>query len=201
MVHQLEHRNIAPVVVVIARALEMQLIAAVIGDVRHGASLGDRGKPREIMFLVVAEENTSRLRTPGSDRSVKCEARTHCLALENNVIVLEVAAAEAFADLDVALVLGVMTFLDRSIDLPGKLSAVGKSQLHRRDRFDRPVNGDRHLRKEEQDEHRAVGVVRIIVPPFIRALRAIDARSILPEFDLVFIQTHLLIMQRVIGMY
>ena len=94
MVHKLKHRHIAPVVVVISRALQVELLA-LVANVGYSLALGNGGKPREVMLLVVTEEDTARLRSPGPDRTVESESRAYPLALENYVVVAQVALAIA----------------------------------------------------------------------------------------------------------
>ena len=61
MVHKFEHGNIAPVVVVVARANKMQSFATVVANVGNGNTFRNGRKPSKVVLLPVAKKDTARL--------------------------------------------------------------------------------------------------------------------------------------------
>ena len=112
---------------------------------------------------------------------------------------LQIALAMTFADFHIALVLGVVAFFDACVDFLREFSAVGQSQLNGGDRLDRAVDGNGHLGIEKDDKDRTVGIVGIVIPPFVFALFAPNAGAVLPEFDHVALHPHFFIMGIIVG--
>ena len=187
--------------VVVARALQVQLLAVIIGHVCHCYSLGNCRKPREIVLLIVAKENTSGLTSPSAYGAVECKLCAHGFTFEHNVVVLEIALTPTVADLNIALILGIVAFFNGGVHLFFVLCTIGKGQLHSRHRLDRPVHADGTLGIEKDDQNSTVGVMRIIIPPLIIASRAVNTGAILPKLYKISLKAHFFIMLIVVGVY
>ena len=198
VVHQLEHGNVAPVVVMVAAALQMEHTLGV-GHIGNGDALRGGREPVEVVFFLVAEVDGAALAAPGRDGVIQGDGRGHGPAPEDDAVVLQIALHVALADADVAFIPGVEALLDGGVDLLLEFSAVGQRQLDGGHGLYGTVHRDGGLGIEENDELGAVGIAGIEVPPFIGALASVGAHAVLPNLHLVADQTELAVVQLVVG--
>ena len=104
MVHEFEHCNVAPVVVVVADAAGGVRVAVHAVGRRHLA-LGHGGQPREDVLSLLAEEEISGRGPPRGQLPGQRDVEFDLVDLRVDGVGVQVAAERVLADLDVAALL------------------------------------------------------------------------------------------------
>ncbi|MPM37619.1 hypothetical protein SDC9_84237 [bioreactor metagenome] len=191
MVHQAQHADVAPVVVVVARTRDA-LALAVDRKLALYASFGHGGQPGKEVLVVLAKEDLPRAGPPGGYTPGQSDFRANLFAGETNRIGVQVAGKDVFANFNVAAFAGGKELCRGKREQFFVVRAVRRVVLERHGRRQRAVGRYKTLGEEHDYELAAVVEVAVEIPPFVAAAPAVGAHAVLPGLDARGVQAEVL---------